>query len=220
MTWWAPAASRERRLGRAGDSCDDGGTCPARELDGGVTHRTRPSGDQHNLAGEGTGMQPLSSVFRHCQGTVSGHCRYAEAGANVETGAFGKSYDPARGQVRVFLRGACRPLVAGEIYPDTIPHCEVDNPLPDCVDDTRTVLVRSYLRERRRCSVARTNTDLPVGGVDAGDDDADADLARPRFGHIAIHEPQNRNVTGLGVDDRPHACDNFLIFGSFQVGST
>ena len=70
-------------------------------------------------------------------------------------------------------------------------------PLPDCVDDTRTVLVRSYLRERRRCTVARANAGLPVGGVDAGDDDADTDLARPRFGHIAIDEPQHRWVTGL-----------------------
>ena len=49
---------RERRLGGAGDGCDDGGAGPSRELDGSMTHRTRPAGDQHDLAGEGTGMQP------------------------------------------------------------------------------------------------------------------------------------------------------------------
>ena len=127
---------------------------------------------------------------------MSGHRQYAEAGADVEAGACGKAYDPVCGQVRVFLRGACRPLVAGEIYPDTIPNGEVDYPLPDCVDDTPTVLVRSYLRERQPAP-PRTNAELPVGGVDAGDDDADTDLAGPRFGHSAINEPQHRAVTGL-----------------------
>ena len=97
----------------------------------------------------------------------------------VEARASGKSYHPVRGQVGVFLRGARGPLVAGEIHPDAIPDGKVRDPFPECVDDTSTVLVGSYLRKRRRCTAAGAKAGLPVGGVDAGDDDADTDLARP-----------------------------------------
>ena len=54
----------------------------------------------------------------------------------------------------VLLRGAGGPLVAGEIHPDAITHREVLDALPERVDHTRTVLVGSYLRKRRRCTVA------------------------------------------------------------------
>ena len=88
----------------------------------------------------------------------------------VEAGAIGKSHNPVSGQVRVLLRGARGPLVAGQIHPDSIPYGKINDPLPDRVDDTRAVLIRSHLRERRRCAVARAKARLPVGGVDAGDD--------------------------------------------------
>jgi hypothetical protein len=81
--------------------------------------------------------------------------------------------------------------VPREIHPDAIAHGKIDDPLPDGVDHTSAVLVRSYLRERRRCAIARAKAGLPIGGVDTGDDNADTDLARPRFDHIAIHEPKN-----------------------------
>ena len=100
-------------------------------------------------------MQPLApSSTLSARGERS--FRYAEAGANVETGAFGKSYDPAAGRFVYSCSAPVARFMAGE-YTQSRPPREVDNPLPDCVDDTRTVLVRSYLRERRRCSVARTN---------------------------------------------------------------
>ena len=57
------SCGRESRLGRAGDRCENGGTSPARQLDRGVAHRTRASGNQDNLAGKGTRMQPLRSVL-------------------------------------------------------------------------------------------------------------------------------------------------------------
>jgi hypothetical protein len=81
--------------------------------------------------------------------------------------------------------------VASEIHPDTIPHGKVQDPLPECVDDTCTVLVRRYLRERRRCAITGTQARLPVGGVDTGNDHTDTHLARPRFGQIAIHKAKN-----------------------------
>jgi hypothetical protein len=127
---------------------------------------------------------------------VRGHGRYAEAGTDVEASPFRKSYDPIRGQVGVFLRRARRPLVASEIYPNAIPHGKIHDPLPECIDDACTVLVWSYLRERRRCTVTGAKAGLPVGGVDAGDDDVDADFAGRRFGQIAIDEPEDRWVTG------------------------
>jgi hypothetical protein len=122
---------------------------------------------------------------------VSGEGRYAEAGTDLKTGAAGKSHDPVSGEVRVLLRGARGPLVARKIHPGAIAHSKIDDPLPDGVDHTSAVLVRRYLRERRCCTVTRAKAGLPIGGVDTGDDDADTDLARPRFDHIAIHEPEN-----------------------------
>ena len=67
----------------------------------------------------------------------------------------------------------------------------------------------------------RSQAGLPVGGVDAGDDDADTDFARPRFGQIAIDELQNRRVTRTRVDDRFHARDNRVILWIIpsQVGA-
>jgi uncharacterized OsmC-like protein len=177
-----------------------------------VTHRTRTSGDQHNLAGEGIGMQPLGSVFGHCQGAVRGHGRYAEARADVKAGVSRKAYHSSRGQVCVFLRGAGGPLVAGEVNPDPIADGKVLNTVTDCVNDTCTVLVRSHLREGRRCTGTGANPGLPVRGVDAGCDDADTDLARRWFDHIAIDKTKDRRVTSLRVDDRPHARENLVIF--------
>jgi hypothetical protein len=156
---------RQRCLGRAGDGRDHGGTGPACELYGRVTHRTRTAGDQHNLAGKGARMQPLGSVLRHCQGAVRGHGRYTEAGSDIKARACRKAHHPGRGQVGVLLRGARRPLVAGEIHPDPITRRKGVDTLPDCVDNARTVLVRSYLRERRRCAITRAKAGLPVGGV-------------------------------------------------------
>jgi hypothetical protein len=128
---------------------------------------------------------------------MRGHGRYAEAGTNVEAGASGKSYDAVRRQICVFLGGAGGPLVAGEKGPDAIPYRKANDPLPEGVDDTCTVLVRSHLWERRRCTVAGAKARLPVGGVDAGDDDADTDFAWPRFDEIAIDEPEDRWITGM-----------------------
>jgi hypothetical protein len=128
---------------------------------------------------------------------VSGYRRYPEAGADVKARACWKAHHPGGGQVRVLLRGARRPLVASEIHPNPITHGNIHYALPDCVDDTGTVLVRRHLRKRRRPAIAGTKPRLPVGGVDTGDGDADTDLARPRFSHIAIHEVENRRVTGM-----------------------
>ena len=128
---------------------------------------------------------------------MGGHGRYAEAGADLKAGASGKSYHPVGGEVGVFLCGAGGPLVAREIYPDPIPDGKVCDPFPEGVDDTSTVLVGSYLRERRRCTAAGAKAGLPVGGVDAGDDHADSDFAWTWFGHVAIDEPENRWVTGM-----------------------
>jgi hypothetical protein len=66
---------------------------------------------------------------------------------------------------------------------------KVHNP-PECVDDTRTVLVRSHLRNGGAPPAPEPMTGLPVGGVHSGDDDADMDLAKPRFRQIAIDEPR------------------------------
>jgi hypothetical protein len=76
---------------------------------------------------------------------VRGHGWYTEAGADVESRACGKAYDPVSGQIRVLLRGAGGPLMAGEIHPDAITHGKVVDVIPERIDDTRTVLVRSYL---------------------------------------------------------------------------
>jgi hypothetical protein len=102
--------------------------------------------------------------------------------------------------------------VAGEIHPDAITHGKVLNAVPERIDDTCAVLVGSYLRKRRRCTVAGTKARLPVGGVDARDDDADTDLARPRFGQIAVDELQNRRVTCTRVDDGLHERDNCVVW--------
>src|SRR5215218_4535864 len=103
---------------------------------------------------------------------MSGHGRYAKARTVVEARAVGKTYDPGRRKVCVLLRGTCRPLVACEIHPDAIAHGKVLDALPHCVDHTRTVLVRSYLWEGRRCTAAPAKARLPVGGVDTRDDNA------------------------------------------------
>ena len=181
MTWWAPAAVASAALAGLEMVVEDRGTSPARELDGGVTDRTCASGDQHHVAGQGTGMQPRRAVLRHCKRAVGGHRRYSETGTDVEARAFRKAYDPDCGQVRVLLGGPGGPLVPGEIHPDAIPYSKVGDALPDCVDDTSTVLIRSYLRERRRRTVAGAEAGLPVSWVDTGDDDADTDLARRRL---------------------------------------
>lgn len=138
---------------------------------------------------------------------MSGHRRYSETGTDVETRAFRKAYDPDCGQVRVFLSGAGGPLVPSQIHPDAISHGKVRDTLPDCVDDTGTVLVRNYLRERRSRPIAGPKAGLPVGWVDTGDDDANTDFARRRFNDIAIDELENRWGTGARVDDRLHARD-------------
>jgi hypothetical protein len=74
--------------------------------------------------------------------------------ADVEAGFVGQPNDPGRRQVGVLLRGAGRPLVAGQIDPDAIPHRKIGDPLADGVNHSRTVLVRGHLRERRRGAVA------------------------------------------------------------------
>jgi len=86
--------------------------------------------------------------------------------------------------------------VSSEVDPDAIPYSKVGDARPDCIDDTGTVLVRSYLRERRRRTVAGAEAGLPVSWVDTGDDDADTDLARRRLDDIAIDELKNRWVAG------------------------
>ena len=83
------------------------------------------------------------------------------------------------------------------VYSCATPRGDPNDALPEGVDDTRTVLVRSHLRERRRCTVTGAEARLPVGGVDAGDDDADADFAWPWFDYIAIDEPEDRWITGM-----------------------
>ncbi len=152
---------------------------------------------------------------------MRGHGGDPEARPDVKARAGRKSHDPVRRQVRVFLRGACGPLVAGEKHPDPIPHSKVRHPLADCVDDSGTVLVRSHLRERRGGTVAGAQARLPVGGVDTRDDDADSDLAGLRVRYVAIDEPENRWVTCARVDDRPHGLDNpsasSIIPGSIGV---
>ena len=183
-------------------------TGPARQLDGGVTDRTRASGDQHDLASERTGRQARRPVLRHGQGAVGGHGRYAEAGADVEARAAGQAYDAVSGQVRVLLRGAGRPLVAGEIDPDAIADGKILDTLPEGVDHARTVLVRRDLGERRRCAIAGAEAGLPVGRVDTRDDDADPDLARSWLGHVAVDEPEDGWIAGLGIDDRFHERGN------------
>jgi hypothetical protein len=123
---------------------------------------------------------------------VSGHRRYSETGADVEARAFRKAYDPDCGQVGVLLSGAGGPLVTSQIHPDAISHSKVRDTLPDCVDDTCAILVRSYLRERRRRTIAGAKARLPVSWVDPGDDDADADFSRRRLDDIAIDELEDR----------------------------
>jgi len=107
--------------------------------------------------------------------------------------------------------------VGREIYPDSIAYGKICDALPNGIDNTSAVLVRRYLGERWCCAIARAEARLPVGGVDTRDDDADSDLARPRFGHIAIDKPENGWVTGTGVDNRLHARDNLSIVESFQA---
>jgi len=126
---------------------------------------------------------------------VGGHGRYAEARADVETRGCGQAYHSGGGQVGVLLGCAGGPLVAGEVYPDPITDGKVFDTLTDCVNDTRTVLVWGHLWKRRRGTGAGANAGLPVGGVDAGDNHTDTDLAGRRFGHIPIDEAKNRRVT-------------------------
>jgi hypothetical protein len=101
-----------------------------------------------------------------------------------------EAHNPVCGEVRVLLRGTRRPLVTGEIHADPITHGQVCDALPDGVDYPGTVLVRSHLRKRQRRTGSGAQPRLPVGGVDPRDDDADTDLAGPRFNHIAIDEPK------------------------------
>jgi hypothetical protein len=95
--------------------------------------------------------------------------------------------------------------MACEIHPDPIADSKVLDMLPHCVDDAGTILVWSYLGERWRCAIARAQAGLPVGRVHTGDDNADPNLARTRFGDIAINEPKNRWVTSAGIHHRFHA---------------
>jgi hypothetical protein len=142
---------------------------------------------------------------------VSSHGRYAEAGTDLKARAFGKSYDPGRRKICVLLRGSRRPLVAGEIYPNTVTHSKIPDAVTYGIDHTRTVLVRCDLWKRRGCPFARSKARLPVSGVDAGDNDTDTDLVRARFGDIPIHEPKHRRVAGARVDNRPHDRDDPTI---------
>jgi hypothetical protein len=108
--------------------------------------------------------------------------------------------------------------VGGQIDPNSIPDRKIDDPLADCVEQTGTVLVRSDLRERRRCTIARAVPRLPVGGVDTGDENADPHFARPRLSHLTIDQPENRRVTSSGVDNRLHRYVT-STFSSFQARS-
>jgi hypothetical protein len=138
---------------------------------------------------------------------VSGHRRYTETGTDLEARVAGKAYDPVCGEVREFLCGAGGPLVPGEVHPHAISRSEVHDTVPDCVNDACTVLVGSYLRERRRRTVAGAKARLPVGGVDTGDSDANPDLTWRRLDDITIGKLKNRWVTGVRVDNRLHARD-------------
>ena len=138
---------------------------------------------------------------------MSGHRRYTETGTDLEARVAGKAYDPVCGDVRKLLRGAGGPLVPGEVHPHAIPHSEVHDIVRDCVNDACTVLVGSYLRERRRRTIAGAKARLPVGRVDTGDCDANTDLTWRRLDDTTIDKLKNRWVTGARVDDRLHARD-------------
>ena len=87
--------------------------------------------------------------------------------------------------------------MAGQIHPNTISHRKINNPLPDRVDDTRTVLIRNHLRERRRCTVARAEAQLPVGGIDAG---------RPSRGHGPHQAPVQTHRDPRAEEPTDHQC--------------
>ena len=71
---------------------------------------------------------------------------------------------------------------------DPQPRGEVGRVGADGVDGAGAVLVRRDLRERQLLAGAAAGAGLPVGGVDAGDGDLDADLAGPGLGHLAVDE--------------------------------
>jgi hypothetical protein len=81
--------------------------------------------------------------------------------------------------------------------------------IPEYVDDTRTVLVRSHLRKRRGPTGVGAKRGTSSRWVHSGDDDADMDPSP--VCQIAIDQPKDGGVTGLRVDDRLQVRDNRII---------
>ena len=146
------------------------------------------------------------------------HGWYAKAGAYVEARVCGEAYGAARGQVRVLLRGAGGPLVAGEIHPDAITHREVLDALPERVDHTHTVLVGTTSGNGGAAPEPRR--DFQSVGL------TPETTMRTRTSPGLVRSDRDRRaaerrVTRTRVDDRFHVRDNrvILLIIPSQVGA-
>ncbi len=110
-----------------------------------MTDRPGATRDEHELAFQGTRLEPSRSVLGHGQGAVRGQGWDTETGPDVEADAVGEPDDPFGGHVGVLLRCAGRPLVAGQVDPDPVANRQVLDPVSDGVDHARPVLVGSDL---------------------------------------------------------------------------
>jgi hypothetical protein len=131
-------------------------------------------------------------VFVDGQGAVRRHRWYSEAGGDVEADSVRKPDDTFRGHGREFLSCAGGAAVCGEIQPHPVTRCEIGNVGTDGVDNAGTVLVRDDLGK----GDALTRAGLPVGGVHAGDGDADSHLARTGSCNFPVDEREHRRGAG------------------------
>src|SRR5690606_32928343 len=95
----------------------------------------------------------------------------------------------------------------GPVHPDPLADPALIDFFADGVDHSGSVQVRGEFGEPHGAHVAGAG--LPVGRVDSGDGDPDADLAGAGFGGVAVDEPQDFGAAVVAVDDGLHDLSSF-----------
>ena len=175
---------------------------PSRELDCGVAHRTRASGDQDTAAGQRPRHQRGRTGFGDRQTAMGGQPGHSERRAQLEGGCRRQRHDVAGRHHHLLLRGTVGPPVLRLPDPDALSDPEPGDALADAVDHARAILVWHDLVKgtSHREAAAR----FPVCRVDTGDVHRHPNLSWARRRHRAVDQTQHRRVAMLRVRNRPH----------------
>jgi hypothetical protein len=167
-----------------------------------VPDRPGPARGEHHAAVERTGPQPARPVLGDGERAVRGERGHAQCGADVEAGLVGQRCGPLGGHDCELGGGAGGPPGGGHEEPDPLADPVLVDPFTDGVDHAGAVEVRGDLGEL--FGVGGAGAGLPVGRVDPGHGDPDANLAGAWHGQITLDELKNVGAAVVAVDDGFH----------------